>query len=380
MAISNNKNIAVIVDSNSWNPGVPPAPLVAAQTSGQFDLNLTGALIFIAICTRPPTRLGFTLSDCWAWLRYFPAFVSGSDLRLCKAWSDIDPHQKTVSSDDFGVGITTWFLHNTLDFQVYSDTSYVMKVLEPGMWTSKKIAKRGPSKSPDYIAKDSSGNLSILECKGTQTSIGELYKAVSRGLEQKTSVSPAGKQKVLHKLVAGAFVPQFNSREQGTILISDPDWREIEDEFSRHSIDNIRASTDQVYFAKEISMFDLNETSAYLVGDEEQQAQIPLALDRDIDLRKRTDGISNDVISYARDHFWNAPVVLDETEYVGVRYKASLDLEHLFPLRSSIGDLKRREIISEAISGRKWEHPKNNMGSGLVSPIGAKYEIEWLPR
>ena len=127
-------------------------------------------------------------------------------------------------------------------------------------------------------------------------------------------------------------------------------------------------------------MFDLNETSAYLVGDEEQQALVSLALERDLDLRKRTDGISNNAISYIRDHFWNTPFVIDETQYVGVRFKATLDLDFLAPLRSSIGDLSRRETISEAISGRKWEHNKNNSDSALASPLGATYEIEWLPR
>jgi hypothetical protein len=62
--------------------------------------HISCALVFAALWTRPPVRYGFSLSDCWAWLRYFPAIAVNSELRLREEWTSLDPHYKTVLSGD----------------------------------------------------------------------------------------------------------------------------------------------------------------------------------------------------------------------------------------------------------------------------------------
>jgi hypothetical protein len=128
-----NKQVDIEVLADTWKtPSIAPAPLTSAAQSSPFNIDFFCALLFIALWTRPPIRYGFSLSDCWAWLRYLPALAPTQDLRLCEAWTTLDPHHKTVLSGDFGVGFTTWFLYQTLDFVKFSDTLWVVNSLSPG--------------------------------------------------------------------------------------------------------------------------------------------------------------------------------------------------------------------------------------------------------
>ena len=182
------------------------------------------ALMFTALWTRPPVRYGFSLADCWAWLRYFPAIAPTPDLRLCDEWTTLDPHQKTVLSGDFGVGFTTWLLSQTLGFTKYSDTLWVVNTLAPGAFRLASTASRGPRKSPDYIAESITGELSVLECKETQTSRASLVAALGRGIPQKANLQAIGATPLRHSLVAGLFIPQFHNSESAVIMVADPDW------------------------------------------------------------------------------------------------------------------------------------------------------------
>jgi hypothetical protein len=202
------KSVKLELLLDTWKaPTSPPAALTSALQTSPLDINFLGALIFSALWTRPPITYGFSLSDCWAWLRYFPAIASTPDLRLCDAWTTLDPHHKTVLSGDFGVGFTTWFLKQTLGFVKYSDTLWVVNTLSPGAFRLASSARRGPRKSPDYIAEDSQGNLSVLECKGGQCSRKDLLDSMERGVPQKTNVKAIGATQLQHSLVAGLFVP-----------------------------------------------------------------------------------------------------------------------------------------------------------------------------
>jgi len=106
--MSLNKRVDIEVLLDTWEaPTTPPAALTLAAQTSPRNIDFLCALIFTALWTRPPIRYGFSLSDCWAWLRYFPAIAPTQDLRLCDAWTTLDPHHKTVLSGDFGVGFTT---------------------------------------------------------------------------------------------------------------------------------------------------------------------------------------------------------------------------------------------------------------------------------
>ena len=145
MALNKRLDVEVLVDT--WKaPTMVPAALTLAAQNSPLTIDFLCALIFTALWTRPPIRYGFSLSDCWAWLRYLPAIAPTQDLRLCDAWTTLDPHHKTVLSGDFGVGFTTWFLNQTLDFVKFSDTLWVVNTLSPGAFRLASSARRGPRK------------------------------------------------------------------------------------------------------------------------------------------------------------------------------------------------------------------------------------------
>jgi len=159
------KRIYIQINNSSW--GTSPVPIELRNIASQYrQTDTLIGLIHTALWTRPPCSFGFSLADCWAWLRYGPALANSLNLQLRPEWNDIDAHQKTVLSDEMGVGFTTQLFCETLNFIVYADTQYVIKVL-PSLVALSHSAKRGPDKSPDYIAVDDLLEVSVLECKGS---------------------------------------------------------------------------------------------------------------------------------------------------------------------------------------------------------------------
>jgi hypothetical protein len=159
----------------------------------------------------------------WAWIRYMHAFDSSPEFRLRKEWQDLDPHQKTILSDDLGMGITSLLLSELLNIHSYYDARRYLSILNPSAFRKLGSAKRGASKCPDFIGEDVNGGFSVLECKGTQTSHSALVRAVSDGVAQKSNVASAGKV-VKHALVAGIYIPQFNHSAKSRIHLVDPTW------------------------------------------------------------------------------------------------------------------------------------------------------------
>ncbi|WP_233967293.1 hypothetical protein [Pectobacterium polaris] len=262
------KNITVTINSNSFPKG-----------QGQYYIPLTNVnkidvncmLIHTALWTRPPKLTGFNLSDFWAWLRYFPAFSKTSpDLRLRKEWKDIDPHQKTILSDEIGVGSTTFTLIDTLGFQGFIDAIYVLETLNLTHLLLKK-SKNGQGKTPDYIGLDNFGRIIALECKGTQNKIKDLHKAITKGIGQKVNLTKNPVSQIKIGLVGGIFIPQFDNPQNAFIHFCDPDWSEFDKIISEVDTQDltkaiIRGSViKQLYLAGANN--SANELSNYVKGE-----------------------------------------------------------------------------------------------------------------
>lgn len=215
-----NRNIIVHVDRTHFPNGRMPygfSPLAATQT-----LNVHSALVHTALHTRPPAVQGIHLADTWAWIRYREAFDRGPELRLRGEWDDIDPHQKTILSDELGVGVTTFLLASVLGYRDFVDTNYLIRVLMPNTLTLGRTSKRGPRKSPDYVGLDKMSRLVALECKGTQSSVTALESAMNHGVAQKRNLRGLNGNNVHMSLVGGLFVPQASSPEGPTVVFWDP--------------------------------------------------------------------------------------------------------------------------------------------------------------
>jgi hypothetical protein len=119
-------------------PGLP------AACSWDCDIDLT--MLAIGYLTAPPQFQGLSLSHYWAWLRYrFALQPTGTDLRLRSIWREIDSHQKTVLSDDFGVGFPCHYLIDQQGFEDFADTKFLIRHLLGGVVDVLGSDLRGPS-------------------------------------------------------------------------------------------------------------------------------------------------------------------------------------------------------------------------------------------
>lgn len=265
------RSLDVLVDADSWRSARAPVELTARLGARQVDV--LRALIFTARCTRPPQVQGFHLSDCWAWHRYSHAISETADLRLREEWQSIDPHQKTILSDELGVGFTTELIQEAFGCREFTDTRHVVNVLQPGFFTLASSARAGPQKSPDYIARLETSTWLVLECKGTQSSRAALRSAITRGREQKESVETTDQAAIRHSLVAGLFIPQWESNERACISVSDPSWSELAQFLATQPADKINEAITQVTLAKELALAGLDEFPAYLVSGQARELE-----------------------------------------------------------------------------------------------------------
>lgn len=211
------KRIPVVVDSKYGTAGL----LKGLVPYSAWHCNVLFALLCVGYLTAPPRYRGISLSSYWAWLRYGAAVSQRHrQLRLRPIWSQLDAHQKTIMSDDFGVGFPCCFLIEQHGFEDFADTNNLLDTLLSGIVSHASIPKRGPAKTPDLIGVDSADRLHVLECKGTQSSPEYLREAMEKGILQKKNLNNSSIFSSC--MVAGIFVPQAESTEECELRFVDP--------------------------------------------------------------------------------------------------------------------------------------------------------------
>jgi len=258
------KDFAIRIDTATWPGGVPQeiASLGPTQTLGLGEI-----LAATAILTRPPTVQGFHLSDQWAFFRYGPAFSPGRAFKLRPEWEDLDPHQKTILSDEVGVGVTCSLLIKALDLQEVVPTLHFLRAIEPDRFSLGTTNRIGPQKSPDYVGwRNSSSRIVVIECKGTQNP-GSLAGAMSRGRAQKSNLTDQSGGVIEHPLVAGLYIPRHDHGRQSQVRIADPEpvdyLPEILDKIERPLV---RAGIRQVWLAKMLALLGLDRLANLLAA------------------------------------------------------------------------------------------------------------------
>lgn len=197
------RNLKVTIDEGTW-PGTGMQPSFPASfTNGQstYALNIPAMLLEIGYLTTPTSSTGVSLSEFWAWVRYLAAIAEQSDLSLTQSFSELDAHQKTILSDDFGMGVPILWLNDKLSLAQVVDGRYFMQRIAASLGAAQaRTAKRGPNKTPDFVAKDAAGMWHVIECKGTQSGSATSLKQLGvkgpppeGGVAQKLSIQfPAG--------------------------------------------------------------------------------------------------------------------------------------------------------------------------------------------
>lgn len=215
------RDIDVVVDAATW-PAVRPCPSWLT-TGGTQKVDLTFALLLLGNVTTPHALSPASPERFWAFLRYFSAASSTSDLRIQAAFLELDPHQKSILSDDFGVAIATQWLSDRLGglAHIVDGRRFVINCgVTPS--TTTPLKKVGLQKCPDFVLMDRNGKLHVLECKGTQTGRASRDRAMKVGTDQKVGITVA-KTLAGERLVIGLSLVGEGPKKSTELRVIDPE-------------------------------------------------------------------------------------------------------------------------------------------------------------
>lgn len=227
--VSSNGLIADIASNQNWRDqklmsGGRPLPPTKRALSCVQDFNPERRVAVrpiellhcTGVITTPPIPNLADLSSTWAVLRYLWAFdpmPSGSSpsLVLSREAREIDPHQKTLLSDQIGVGMTGYLMSRFLGMPYVLDVDTALRNKALGV-------ERETAAAPDYLFFDQTFNLAyVVECKGNQTSYASMVTQLRRGTEQVPSIRFTN-GRTATSLVVGACMLRRNT----TVYVVDP--------------------------------------------------------------------------------------------------------------------------------------------------------------
>lgn len=361
------RNIDLTIDVDSWSSAIP-SEIEALSGLTSVSLCVDIALLITAVVTRPPQVYGFSLADAWAWLRYRPAFSNTSDVRLKTEWKDIDPHQKTILSDEVAMGFTAYLCASQLDFAVIANTEYVLRVVAPPGIHLGKSNKTGPRKSPDFMVLDSQGRLNVLECKGTQQSRKELHNLIQTGVPQKSNLKVTTRSMVHLSLVAGLFVPQFSNQENALLHVRDPKPPQLEDVLAVTTKAQQTVAITQIALAQHFSLMGLQSIANALATRAVIENESLKLEDQEIEAVQQSQDPA-----YTFHFSLPLPVgtmTLNEGEVTRIDFEMSCPKDLYFELIKS-SDLNRTLLhLAQTAYQHKWTFDGSDRSATLTSPLG----------
>jgi hypothetical protein len=239
------KSLDLYTDDATWPvTGAPVFPPSFTAGISSFDIPILPTLLLIGQLPTPQTARGVSLSEFWAWVRYLYAVSGDSDLRITADFANLDSHQKTILSDDFGMGIPIAYLVGALDLVAWSDGRYFMDRMSALMQGPLPVPrKRGPRKAPDFVFMDDAGVLHVVECKGGQSGRDardrQLSSTTSKGeptggvIQKRMVLLPAHKQG--QRLACGLSIGVSGKPGPSDLKIVDP---EFDPEFDLSEVDD----------------------------------------------------------------------------------------------------------------------------------------------
>lgn len=250
------RTIDVHVDKSSW-PGVgkiPSFPAAFTAGSSSFNLNINSMLLIIGYLTTPTSVTGVSLAEFWAWVRYLAAITPRDrDLRLTRSYADLDAHQKTILSDDFGMGVPmVWLMKNLPLVDIVDGRYFLQRYGASHGAYQHRTAKRGPNKTPDFVVRGHDGKWHIIECKGTQS--GEAFRdsQIDSGISQKLSIKfPPGHtgQRLVSGLSIGiedgnpSHLKIIDPEPEDPVIITESDMEFVKDAATRGVMAKLLRST-----------------------------------------------------------------------------------------------------------------------------------------
>jgi hypothetical protein len=216
-----NRQLEVAIDKKSWKRR--PMPNWAVTSPDIHTVNVAQALLMLGSITTPNGLSAGSPERYWACIRYFSACTSTRDLRIRTPFQDLDPHQKGILSDDFGVAIATYWLQDQLGGvrSIVDGRRFAIN-----MGVKKRLPKVGNRKCPDFVLEDHHGKFHLLECKGTQSGRGYLDRAMKTGELQKMGIKIAPGLRGERLVIGLSLVGEADS-EHSQLYVRDPSVESI---------------------------------------------------------------------------------------------------------------------------------------------------------
>lgn len=366
-----------------------------------YPFTIEENLLFIGFLTTPPDIVGLSLAEYWAWVRYVNAVSDGNNFKLRANFGSIDAHQKTILSDDFGMGFTMCWLSRELSIDQFCDGLYFVNHVGPRVGVRvDRIAKNGAKKTPDFICRSTAlSRYHVIECKGTQSSPSALKEQMKRGHQQTSNVSFSYGQ-LGERIVAGFFIGTEGGSDDSFIRIEDPDDDAIL-EIQNKDEDISRDAMNRAMAAKSLRLSGFPQTSNLILYPDggnllaSKGGLLPFDDEkREAILKSWRSGSKSELGSGSRDTYtvrsqpyegreailpFSAAVVLGDKEYRGIRVRQGMPKEATGEiLQNDVSEnfLEETSTILCRKGSIKFESEQN--GGRLFLPNGFVSELELL--
>lgn len=215
------KRIQVAVYTSTW--GRRPLPVWASLALPQQPIDIGQALLMLGSLTTPNGWSAGSPERYWACIRYLTACTPETDLRIRTPFTELDPHQKGILSDDFGVALSTqWLVTQLGGIRTIVDGRRFIINMGVRPRRRERLAKVGTRKCPDFVLEDLHGKFHVLECKGTQSGIRYLERAMATGEHQKAGIRIARALRG-ERLVIGISLSAEGQEDESQLMVTDPE-------------------------------------------------------------------------------------------------------------------------------------------------------------
>lgn len=243
----------------------PPAMKTKLTTDSRFDPEQSIAispielLHSIGILTTPSIPNLASLSSTWAIIRYIWAFQPSSQNRsqpliLSDDAKTIDFHQKTLLSDEIGIGMGYYMMTHYFGTPFWVDLE---EALKNQTWNLTPINKT----KPDYLFFDDPTKLLYLvECKGNQTSYDAALDQIRRGTEQVASITFSS-GRIIPSLIISTYLAYDNTYVY--IVDPPPDKNYDSDKYFNDSVQRTIRLYNEKKFVKDSRLINIAKLLVY---------------------------------------------------------------------------------------------------------------------
>ena len=267
------RTVEVEVDAATWPRGATMPPELAG-VAGSSTIDLGSAFLMLGTLTMPDLLSPASPARFWGWLRYYLAPSITSDLRITLDFAGLDPHQKGILSDDFGVALSTqWLFDRFGGFRDIVDGRRFMVQFSHLLPKKGKsaTAKVGPGKAPDFVIKDPLGKWHVLECKGTQSGRSQRDTYLEKALSQKQMIQITGSLRG-ERLAAGLAISNERSKESTHMRIVDPEGGDPLIELGDQQSEEVDLAAHRIAVARALGVVGLGEAAIEFSMPEHVQA------------------------------------------------------------------------------------------------------------